>query len=625
MNRRLRQTRRSLAFAGVMLVTAGCPASRPPQLPTPPRVLAPAEPAPPLVTQKFADPLIPARAFDDPRRAERVLSTIGELDTLLREAQTEEGKGYPALAVGIVVDGRLVWSRGYGRRTGAGSVARDSGASDSGASDSAAVGSAAVGSDVDDSTVFRIGSITKTFTGMAALRLRDMGKLDFDRPAHDYLPALGGIRYPASDTRPITVRQLLTHTSGLARNPPVFLPVGQHMTREKLLGGFDGFSLQTPPLRELRYSNLGVGTVGLIAEAIEGKRYRTIIGDTILRPLGMTSSYWEAGAVPAGRLATGHDRSGKPLTHAQHLVIGPSEGSGGLYSTIADMARFTALHLAAWPSRSGPDPSAAILARSALRESHTMARFAGMSARLPDAASDSGGGIRASANGTGIAWQIKQTCDIEHLVWHNGATAGYTAALFMAPRRGVGIILLASGKRSVTGLAQRVLRRIIASVDLQPRTARPSPVLEAHIQGPIRETFATGTLTLADFNAHFSPSFRASVPHPSMAALQQRIFDESGPCHFARYLDVPAPTDAWIEITCQKGDPYALWLRLDFAHPQRLAGYLLEPLSAHKSPSPKPRCTPPPQPNPAPPTKNPPSAIDNRSPLNKVPPSRSGG
>lgn len=553
---RHRPLRAALVLSIVAL--AGCPAPVPPKEPPRPAPSA-SEPAP--IAQRFAEPATPAPTFDDTGRQERVLSAMGELDTMLKDAQQAPGRGFHALAAGVVVDGDLVWSRGYGERTDAGGA-------------------------VDEDTVFRIGSITKVFTGMAALRLRDEGRLDLDRPAHAYLRALGGVVYTATDESPITLRQLLTHTSGLARDLHVYVPEGETMTRERMLGGLDGQLLQTPPLETLRYSNFGVGLVGLIVGDRWGKPYREVIRDTILEPLGMTG-YWDAVAVPADALATGHEQSGKTLSNAEHLAIGATEGSGGLYTSVADMARFTALHLGAWPARGDADPHAKILRRSSLRESHTMLRFGGVSAKTKD-----DGAISADANGVGIAWQVQQSCDFEHLVWHNGATRGYTAALFMLPRLGVGVILLSSTNRSVTGLAIGALRHIVKTAALGPRVARPSPALEAIVKGPVAEFFANGTLPVPAFEATFAEGFRHAIPLERMTSLHEGIKKENGVCKVARYLEVPAPSDAWVELACDGGARFALWVRLDLAHPQRVAGYLVKPLASYQKEPVAPRCAP---------------------------------
>lgn len=551
--------RRTLALALVVLTNTGCPSSTPP--PQPPAPTPP--PSPPKtapVVQRFATG-IAARGFDDARRAERVRSVIGEVDTMLREAQGEPREGYPGLIAGVVIDDQLVWSRGYGQRTPAGGA-------------------------VTSDTVFRIGSITKTFTGMAALRLRDAGKLALDAAAHDYLRPLGGVRYVSADDRPLTLRQLLTHTSGLPRNAMVHLAEGEKLTEPQLLASFDGALQQSPTLDVQRYSNLGVGTAGLVVATVAGKPYRTLVDETILEPLGMTSTYWEAVDVPPDRLATGHGRGNSPRTNDEHLWLGPVEAAGAIYSTLDDMARYASLHLSAWPPRSDPDPHASILRRASLRESHTMQSFNRMRARLDD-----DGKLKASAIGTGIAWQVEQTCAIDHLVWHNGATAGYTAALFMAPRRGIAVILMANSKRGVTGLAYRMIGKLIADAELTPRSARPSRALQSIVDGVVTEGFGTGALDEKSFAAAFADDFRTAVPYAKLSELQHNIHAQSGACRFARYLEVPSPHEAWLELQCDKGEPLALWVRLALTEPQRISGYLVRPLSLYQKEDPPARCT----------------------------------
>ena len=165
-----------------LLLAAGCASTS-----------APAATAPaPLAGPTHISPiraLLPAPGIDEPRRA-RIEATFPDIGRGFREAARKNG--LPNAAIGVVVGDRLAFVEGFGARTDAGG---------------------AVGAD----TIFRIGSITKVFTGMALLALRDDGRIGLDDPVTRYIPELGSAVYPTGDSSVITLRNLVTHTSGLPR------------------------------------------------------------------------------------------------------------------------------------------------------------------------------------------------------------------------------------------------------------------------------------------------------------------------------------------------------------------------------------------------------------------------
>ena len=152
-----------------------------------------------------------------------------------RFAKHFKASGRPAFAFGIVIDGKLAFAKGYGVRD------------------------LASGGAVDEHTLFRIGSVTKVITSLAALRLVDQGKLRLDAPAQDYLPELRKLVYPTRDAPPLTVRQLMTHSSGLP-NMGRFddTRTDRGVTEQEVLQSLDGFALAYVPGTAVRYSNLGL-------------------------------------------------------------------------------------------------------------------------------------------------------------------------------------------------------------------------------------------------------------------------------------------------------------------------------------------------------------------------------
>jgi CubicO group peptidase (beta-lactamase class C family) len=165
--------------------------------------------------------------------------------------------------MGVIIDGELAWVKTAGVR------------------------------DVDNkapvtpNTVFRIASMTKSFTAMAILKLRDEGKLSLDDPAARYVPELATLPYPTNDSPAITIRHLLTHSEGFPEdNPWGDRQLAQ--TDETMRAWIKaGIPFSTAPGTAFEYSNYGFAILGQIVAKASGKPYAVYVRDNILRPLGM--------------------------------------------------------------------------------------------------------------------------------------------------------------------------------------------------------------------------------------------------------------------------------------------------------------------------------------------------
>ena len=146
------------------------------------------------MTDMQAQVTAPVPRFIDPDRKARVIDAAARLEPIFRDYA--ERRHLPGLAYGVVTGGELVFSHALGVRD------------------------VATQAPADADTVFRIASMTKSFTALAVMRLRDAGKLALDMPAVAYAPELADITYPTGDTPPITVRQLLTMSAGWPQDDP---------------------------------------------------------------------------------------------------------------------------------------------------------------------------------------------------------------------------------------------------------------------------------------------------------------------------------------------------------------------------------------------------------------------
>ena len=378
-----------------------------------------------MFLRTLATSIVGARAFAG-RRARAEAPAWPALSAYEAILATELPRlAHPGIAGGIVLRGGGRVSRGAGSRH----VYR--------------------GGAVDGKTVFRIASISKVFAGVAILTLRDAQILDLNDPITRFLPEAGALLYPNANAPRVTLRHLLTHTSGLPRNVP------NGISEAALLQSLMGMRLESVPGSRAAYSNLGVGLVGPMVRRATGQPYRDYLDARVFTPLGMRSVAWDAAQVDAERLASGHvrvtggdPRSGNSAAGSARIEpaigewkMGAAEAFGGLYACVDDLAPFVALELSAWGDAGGIESP--VLARSSLRESQTRA-----ASGMPD-----GGRY-------GICWSIGD----DGGVWHSGATDEYSASVVISPQRGVGAIVLANlaDVGSVESLARRILSAALA-------------------------------------------------------------------------------------------------------------------------------------------------------------------
>jgi CubicO group peptidase (beta-lactamase class C family) len=286
----------------------------------------------------------------------------------------------------------------------------------------------ASGAPVQPDTVFRVASITKVFSGMALLQLRDAGVLELDDPIARWIPEAHALPR-------ITLRHLVTHTSGLPRNVP-----DGATTEEALLAKLAATRPIAEPGARTAYSNLGMALAGPVVRRAGGRPYREWMASRVLGPLGMTGAAWEAAQVPPEKLATGYVApKGSPAPRCfepspSEWRMGAAEAFGGLYASAEDMARFAAFELSA--GADGLDAGLPLV-RPSLRESQTQALVVpGDSARY------------------GVCWKLEGP----RLV-HGGATDEYSAAVVLDVARGAGVAVLSNAafEPEVEAAAKRVL------------------------------------------------------------------------------------------------------------------------------------------------------------------------
>ncbi|MBZ5710157.1 serine hydrolase domain-containing protein [Nannocystis pusilla] len=506
-----------VSSSGCARVVAPAPAARAP--------VATAEPAvtpPPQLVQRRIEPSDPPPVFLDPERRARLEAAFPAIDAYLQ--QTVARDRLVGLAAGIVIDSELAWFRGYGHRD------------------------PERGLPVERDTVFGVGSITKTFTTLALLKLRDEGRLDLDRPAAIYLPELDAIAYPTADSPPITIRHLLTHTSGLPRMGNFAEYPATPPGRAEFLATLAGVGLDRPPGQRYVYSNFGVQLLGPLVEAVAGVDHRTYIRDAIFTPLGMGNTAFIPEDVPGDRIAVGHERlPGQEPRPRPHWRPGATDAAGGAYSSVQDLARYAAFNLAAWPARDEPDPGP--VRRATLREAHTLTTLAGFSAESMAHAP-----ARASVHGIGLGFSVRTDCRYDHVVAHNGKTLNYRSMMLMLPTRGVAVILMTNlssiSSRVLPADAAKVLDLLADTGALEPRKHAPSPDLLA---AAARLGALIGQWDDAAHASLFSADFRDAYPTETTANELAEWRALVGACSDPRALTLEEPRAGAVELTCERG------------------------------------------------------------------------
>jgi len=352
-------------------------------------------------------------AFSEEKTKPDFSEAIRLIDTWL-EAQRDYDN-LPGISVAIVMDQEILWSKAYGM--------------------------ADLEKEVSSSpnTIYSICSISKLFTSVAIMKLRDAGKLRLEDLVADRLPWFN-LQQQFPDTGPITIRSVLTHSSGLPRESdypywtgPDFPFPTQKQVKAKLSSQKTLYS----PSTYFQYSNLGLSLLGEVVAEVSGMPYQKYIEENILKPLRLTNtrtklpeSLWR------GKLATGHtskkrdgSRSMVPLFQAEGIAA-----AAGFSSTVEDLARF-----ASWQFRLLEKGGEEIIKASTLREMHRVHWV------NPDWKTTWGLGFSV--------WEV----DGKTMVGHGGSCPGYRSTLTIDPGKKQAFIVMinASGvspSRYATGM-----------------------------------------------------------------------------------------------------------------------------------------------------------------------------
>ena len=325
-------------------------------------------------------------------------------------------QGLPIVAIALVDDQQVVWAKGFGTVDSASRRA------------------------AGPQTVFRVGSVSKLFTDVAIMQLVEQGKLDLDAPVSRYLPDF----HPHNPfDKPITLRQLMSHRSGLVREPPV----GSYFDSTSpplaaTIASLNRTTLVYQPATHTKYSNAAIATVGYVLERVSGTPFAQALSKAVLEPLGMTTSGFEPTPALTRDLAPAAmwtlDGRMFPAPTFQ-LGIAPA---GSMYTTVTDLGRFMSALFAGGRGMNGQ-----VLKPETIAQMWTP-QFA------------RGG----EQSGYGIGFRVG-TLDGHKTVGHDGAIYGFATTLQALPDDKLGVVVVTTrdgANAAVDEIGDAALRGMLA-------------------------------------------------------------------------------------------------------------------------------------------------------------------
>jgi CubicO group peptidase (beta-lactamase class C family) len=380
-------------------------------------------------------------ALTEPRagQANGASAPINELDLKLKVAEVLDRWPSAGLAVVVVRDGSLEWFLGHG------------------------VAEVESKEPITEDTVFRIGSITKTFTAIAVMQLWEQGLVDLDAPANDYLRTFRLI--PATPTFRPTVRHLLTHTAGIGywgRLSDLLQPgvgsgdrAGRSGTPPLAEYYRRGLPVEVEPGTKWAYSNHGFAALGQIVEDVSGQPLEDYLRARIFEPLEMSHTDLVRSERVGPQLATGYVLRSRGLTPVADREV-PTPGGGGIYSAAADAACYIASLQRMYAGQQD------LVLKPETVASMFQPHFQ-LDPRLP---------------GMGLAFELGEESG-HKTVGKTGIVSGFHSAIVLAPEDRIGVVVLTNtggldGRNATAALAAALLRRRLGLPDQAIRTDIPA-------------------------------------------------------------------------------------------------------------------------------------------------------
>jgi len=331
-------------------------------------------------------------------------------------------RGLPGIVVGVVSDQELVWAKGFGFAEVNAKLP------------------------MTPTTKFRMASHSKLFTAIGIMQLREDGKLRLDDPVVKYLTWFKA-KPAGDDDGPITIEQLLSHSSGLQREAGDHWTSFEFPTADELRLLYADRQAAFAPSVRWKYSNLAYAVAGMIIEQVSGARWSDYVDRNIFKPLGMLDSSVDKNvpelAVPYGRRMPDGSREVLPFVDARGMAA-----ATGVTSTLDDMAKFVSAQF-----RKGPRGGSQIVSTGSLREMHRVRSVE-----------------ENWTSGTGLGFDISRIKD-RTWIGHGGGYPGNTTQTLIQLDDKVGVIVLTNTNDSNPS---DIARQLIATVGQAVATASAS-------------------------------------------------------------------------------------------------------------------------------------------------------
>src|SRR5947209_2629736 len=336
-------------------------------------------------------------------------------------------RGLPGIVVGVVSDQDLVWARGFGFADVSAKLP------------------------MTPTTKFRMASHSKLFTAIAIMQLREEGKLRLDDPVAKYLTWFKA-KPAGDDDGPITIEQLLSHSSGLQREAGDHWTSFEFPTADELRRLYADRQAAFAPSVRWKYSNLAYAVAGMIIEQVSGELWADYIDRNIFKPLGMFASSVDKNmpglAVPYGRRMPDGTREVLPFVDARGMAA-----ATGVTSNVEDMAKFVSAQF-----RRGPRGGAQIVSTGTLREMHRVRSVE-----------------ENWTSGTGLGFDITRIKERTY-VGHGGGYPGNTTQTLIQLDDKVGLIVLTNTNDSNPGDIARQLIATVGQAVAKTSASKPATV-----------------------------------------------------------------------------------------------------------------------------------------------------
>ncbi len=284
------------------------------------------------------------------------------------------------------------------------------------------------GKPVNEHSIYEIGSISKTFTGILLAQMTLEGKLKTDDAVQNYLPA--SVKLPMRDNKQITLGHLSDHTSGISRMPSNFAPKDPanpyaDYTVEQMYTFLNSYTLPRDIGSAYEYSNLAVGLLGHILSLKAGRSYEKLMVSKIASPLGMKTTKITFDQQMKQNLAMGHSNG----VQVSNWDIPTLAGAGAIRSSLHDMLRYVAANMGLQKSELYP----------AMQLTHQVRH------------DKAGRGTRV-----GLGWHISKGSEGD-VIWHNGGTGGYRTFAGFVKETGKGVVVLTNSDKGADDIGFRLL------------------------------------------------------------------------------------------------------------------------------------------------------------------------